>query len=81
MAATPDLNEVITRYTSSTFTDATPLTEAGLASLSVFRIVAALCPDPALEINVESLSCVRTVSELKQWLSRMLVEPVGDAAE
>jgi hypothetical protein len=72
MSEAVDLDEVIARYATRSFTDSTLLTEAGVASLSIFRIVAALCPDPTTEIDLESVAKVRTVLELKQWLGRHL---------
>lgn len=72
-----DLDRAIARYTAGPFTDSTLLTDAGLVSLSMFRIAAELCPDPSAEINVEGLAGVRTIRELKQWLGGLL----GNGAE
>ncbi|MEV5716973.1 hypothetical protein AB0L41_24030 [Amycolatopsis mediterranei] len=74
MSESPDLDEVIARYAAGPFTDSTLLTEAGVVSLSIFRIIAALRPDPDVEIDVESVACVRTVLDLKQWLRRHLAD-------
>jgi hypothetical protein len=74
MSEPPDLDEVIARYAVSSFTDTTLLTEAGVVSLSIFRIIAELHPEPDVEIDIESVADVRTVLELKQWLGRHLAD-------
>ena len=72
-----DLDALISRYAPGSFTDSTPLNEAGLVSLSVFRIAAELAPDFAAEIDVEGLAGVHTIADLKRWLTKIVTpDPV-----
>lgn len=68
MSLVPDFDELIAQYAAGPFTDESTLIDVGLVSLSIFRIVAELKPDPGVEIDIEGLAAVTTVADLKRWL-------------
>jgi hypothetical protein len=77
-----DLDDVIARYATEPFDDFTPIAEAGLVSISVFRVITDVVTDPGVEIDAGRLADVRSVGDLKAWLRDILAGPVaasGDA--
>jgi aryl carrier-like protein len=81
MSVTPDFDELIAQYAAGPFTDESSLIDAGLVSLSIFRIVGELKPDPGVEIDIEGLAGVHTVADLKAWLRPLVgaAAPAGRA--
>ncbi|PZG02536.1 phosphopantetheine-binding protein [Micromonospora deserti] len=71
MKTAADLDEMIAKYASVGFTDATPLLEAGLESLSLLRLAVETAADDDAEIDATRLVDLRTVGDLKQWLSEL----------
>lgn len=71
MNDTAGLDAAIAVYASGEFDDATPLAEAGVASLAVLRIVVDVLPDPSYELDTEALAAVSTVGDLKRWLGAL----------
>lgn len=53
--------------------DGSKLTEIGLDSLAIVRIVVAASPDSEQEIDVSSLAGVSTVGELRAWLAESAI--------
>jgi hypothetical protein len=78
---TEDLDDVIARYATEPFDDSTPIAEAGLVSLSVFRIITDLVTDPRVEIDAGRLAGIRTVTDLKAWLWEITASPVLTAGD
>ncbi|HTZ45360.1 MAG TPA: phosphopantetheine-binding protein [Jatrophihabitans sp.] len=68
MSVWTDLDSVIGNYASPGFTDTTPLVAAGLDSLTMLRVVAAVAADDDTEIDASRLVDLRTVADLKDWL-------------
>jgi aryl carrier-like protein len=77
MSVTPDFDKLIAPYAAGPFTDDSTLIDVGLVSLSVFRIIAELKPDPGVEIDIEGLAGVRTIAELKLWLDALAGAPAS----
>ena len=77
--ATDDLDTVIDRYAAEAFDDETSLIEAGLVSLSIFRIITDVVIDDDVEIDASRLADVRTIGDLKNWLRELTGELTGGA--
>jgi acyl carrier protein len=71
MSLAPDLNATIARYATSPFTDVTTLQDAGLESLSLLRLAVDVAEDDDAEIDATRLVDLKTVSDLKDWLTSM----------
>ncbi|MFD4658724.1 phosphopantetheine-binding protein [Kitasatospora sp. NPDC058444] len=67
----PDLDSTIARYATADFDDSTLIQEAGLESLSLLRLAVEVA-DEDVEIDAEGLVRVRTVGDLKVWLTSLL---------
>jgi acyl carrier protein len=67
-----DLDATIARYATFTFDDSTPLLDAGLESLSLLRLAVDVASDDDAEIDATRLVDLRTVGDLKQWLSHLI---------
>jgi acyl carrier protein len=72
-----DLDQAIASYAVGRYNDGSSLTQAGLESLSVLRLVADVVTDPDLEIDTGHLAHVRTVGDLKGWLRGLIASPAG----
>ncbi|MFG2906690.1 phosphopantetheine-binding protein [Kitasatospora sp. NPDC048286] len=70
----PDLDSTIARYATADFDDSTLIQEAGLESLSLLRLAVEVA-DEDVEIDAAGLVEVRTVGDLKVWLTSLL--PAG----
>lgn len=64
-----ELDSAISRYATADFDDATPLLDAGLESLSVLRLAVEIATDESAEIDATQLVEIRTVGDLKTWLT------------
>lgn len=73
MPVTSNLDQTIEKYATGGFTDATPLLEAGIDSLAVLRLAVEVVSDEDAEIDLTSLVDVRTIGDLKVWLTRLAV--------
>ena len=71
MRLAAEYDQLIGTHSMGEFTDASRLTDIGLVSLSVYRIIAALEPEPGVEIDAERLAHVHTVGELKRFLDEL----------
>jgi hypothetical protein len=69
MSVPANLDLTIARYATTGFTDATSLRDAGIQSLSLLRLAVDLVPDGDAEIDVTRLVDLRTVGDLKAWLT------------
>ncbi|MFF4489537.1 phosphopantetheine-binding protein [Streptomyces sp. NPDC001544] len=67
----PDLDSTIARYATADFDDSTLIQEAGLESLSLLRLAVEVA-DEDVEIDAAGLVDVRTVGDLKAWLTSLL---------
>ncbi|HEV3357709.1 MAG TPA: acyl carrier protein [Pseudonocardiaceae bacterium] len=66
---TLDLDATIARYATFTFDDSTPLLDAGLESLALLRLAVDVASDEEAEIDASRLVDLRTVADLKGWLT------------
>lgn len=73
MPVSSDLEAVIAKYATEGFTDATPLLEVGLDSLALLRLAVEVADGDA-EIDATRLVDVRTVGDLKAWLTGLAGE-------
>ncbi|MFD9891039.1 acyl carrier protein [Amycolatopsis sp. NPDC059027] len=71
MPVTSDLDRTIEKYATGRFTDATPLLEAGIESLALLRLAVEVVSDEDAEIDLADLVDVRTIGDLKAWLTRL----------
>jgi aryl carrier-like protein len=69
MPDAPDFDSAIAGYVGITFSDKTSLREAGLDSLSLLRLAVEVATDDDAEIDAVRLADLRTVGDLKRWLS------------
>lgn len=70
MTGSDDLDMAIAGFAITPFDDSTLLAEAGLESLSVLRLAAQMAPED-VEIDAGRLVELRTVGDLKSWLSSL----------
>jgi len=68
MPVASDLDATIATYATDGFTDATPLLEAGIDSLSLIRLAVEVVTDGDAEIDATRLVNLRTIGDLKAWL-------------
>ncbi|MGW4213749.1 hypothetical protein ACWEIJ_37600 [Lentzea sp. NPDC004789] len=68
MSSAAQIHALIESHAAGSFTDSTTLVDAGVVSLSIFRMIAELRPDPGAELDIEGLAHVHTVADLKRWL-------------
>jgi acyl carrier protein len=68
-----DLDSTIARYATFTFDDSTTLLDAGLESLALLRLAVEVATDEDAEIDASRLVDLRTVADLKGWLSDMIL--------
>lgn len=73
MTAPLDLDSKIGKYASITFDDSTPLLEAGLESLALLRLAVEVASDDDAEIDATGMVDLRTVGDLKKWLTAISV--------
>jgi len=71
MSRVLDLDTAIARHATAVFDDSTPLLDAGLESLSVLRLAVEVATDETAEIDATQLVEVRTVGDLKAWLTSL----------
>ena len=64
-----DLDSAIAKHATADFDDSTPLQDAGLESLSVLRLAVEVATDETAEIDATQLVDVRTIGDLKAWLT------------
>ncbi|GAB3157547.1 hypothetical protein GCM10027290_58790 [Micromonospora sonneratiae] len=69
MPVSADLDAAIARYATEGFTDATPLLEAGIESLSLLRLAVEIAADDDAEIDATRLVDLQTIGDLKAWLT------------
>lgn len=74
MPVASDLDATIARYATGGFTDATPLLEAGIESLSLLRLAVEVVADDNAEIDATRLIGLRTIGDLKAWLTDLAVK-------
>jgi len=79
MARLLALDAAIAKYATASFDDSTPLLEAGLESLSLLRLAVDVATDDSSEIDATRLVGLRTVGDLKAWLSSMMPVDAGEA--
>lgn len=65
----PDLDSAIAQYVTADFDDSTLIQEAGLESLSLLRLAVEVAADEDAEIDAAGLVDVRTIGDLKVWLT------------
>jgi acyl carrier protein len=81
MTSAKAIDNIVRRYAVASFNDTSTLTDAGLESMSVVRIIVDLNFDPAIEIDMAHFAELRTVTDLKRWLSSLAVNaPRGGGA-
>ncbi|WP_326809737.1 hypothetical protein OIE62_40520 [Streptomyces scopuliridis] len=68
----PDLDSAIAQYATADFDDSTLIQEAGLESLSLLRLAVEVAADEDTEIDAAGLVDVRTVGDLKVWLTGLV---------
>jgi acyl carrier protein len=68
-----DLDSTIARYATFAFDDSTSLLDAGLESLALLRLAVEVATDEDAEIDASRLVDLRTVADLKGWLSDMIL--------
>lgn len=74
----PDLDSMIAQYATEDFGDSTSIQEAGLDSLSLLRLAVDAASADA-EIDAAGLVGVRTVADLKVWLTRLVANDADEA--
>ncbi|WP_370947063.1 phosphopantetheine-binding protein [Amycolatopsis sp. cg5] len=71
MPATSNLDQIIEKYATGSFTDETPLLAAGIESLALLRLAVDVVDDEDAEIDLTSLVDVKTIGDLKVWLTEL----------
>jgi hypothetical protein len=71
MKTTIDLDAVIARYSPFAFDESTPLPAAGIESLAMLRLAVEVAANGEMEIDASALAGLRTVGDLKRWLSAL----------
>ena len=71
-APVPDLDATIARYATFAFDDSTTLLDAGLESLALLRLAVEVATDEDAEIDASRLADLRTVADLKGWLTDIM---------
>ncbi|KAA2255371.1 acyl carrier protein [Solihabitans fulvus] len=71
MTSPADLDSAIAKYATASFTDSTPLLEAGLESLSLLRLAIEAATDDDAEIDATRMAGLCTIGDLKDWLRSM----------
>ncbi|MCX4390113.1 phosphopantetheine-binding protein [Micromonospora peucetia] len=69
---------MIAQYATEDFGDSTSIQEAGLDSLSLLRLAVDAASADA-EIDAAGLVGVRTVADLKVWLTRLVANDADEA--
>ncbi|TCO60690.1 acyl carrier protein [Actinocrispum wychmicini] len=64
-----DLDATIAQYATFSFDDETPLLDVGLESLALLRLAVEVATDDDAEIDATRLVDLRTVADLKGWLT------------
>lgn len=73
----PDLDSTIAQYATADFGDSTLIQEAGLESLSLLRLAVEVADEDA-EIDAAGLVDVRTVGDLKVWLTSLFPDDADE---
>ncbi|MET8243247.1 hypothetical protein ABZV31_01720 [Streptomyces sp. NPDC005202] len=75
----PDLDSMIAQYATGDFGDSTLIHEAGLESLSLLRLAVEVAAGADAEIDAAGLVDVRTVGDLKVWLTSLVANDADEA--
>jgi aryl carrier-like protein len=73
----PNLDSKIAQYATADFDDSALIQEIGLESLSLLRLAVEIA-DEDVEIDAAGLVDVRTIGDLKVWLTSLLPTTTGE---
>jgi hypothetical protein len=75
-----DFDARIARYATGSFDDSTPLPQAGIDSLALLRLAVESAAGTDTEIDAGQLVRLRTVGDVKGWLSDIATAPTSGAS-
>lgn len=75
-----DFDAKIARYATGSFDDNTPLPQAGIDSLALLRLAVESAAASDTEIDASHLVELRTVGDVKRWLSDIAEAPTHEAS-